>query len=443
MSLSTGLTAGSHILFLSESLHGRFSLIERLVTNAARRGRRLVAFVDPRLRAVFDSAVELAGLRQRQVSVHTNGEAGDNEGSWQELCDSVEASVREIERNSVAWRHDGPETETLVFVDLDGVFERCKAASEMLSAVQALHARYATRRRCLVEAVSVSMIPRSMPVGFFDVHTDWVVSSHSAAHVAEGDELDQAAHRVALETPEFRQQFLSRARSDRDGVLRLVPRLFSDYRRGFLILDRHLQVRHCSTRAAAVLGRRPDEIADRPVSACLDGADLMTLRHECARSVTGDQSPFILSWRLAPGLYEPREVTVDPVTSEQRTVGFVVSVAAVQSVRGPRTAYRQLAAKSTSLDIAETVEEDLELDEDAVDSSSGTQITRREHEVLLLILRGWTNRDIAGDLRIAEVTVKKHLTSIYRKLRIGNRSELIQSFVAPRGQPRSPSGVLE
>ena len=437
-----GLTAGSHILFLTESLHGRLPLIERLVTNAARRGRRLVAFVDPRLSAVFRTAVELAELKSRQVSVQTINPEVDDGGDWQAICESVDASVREIERHSVAWHHDEPETETLVFVDLDIVFERCRAASEMLSVVRTLHARHAAERRCLVEAVSISMVPRSIPTEFFDLHTDWVFASH-AIEVAGGEALDRAAHRVALETGEFRQQFLALARTDRESVLRLVPRIFSDYRRGFLVLDRGYQVRHCSSRAADLLGRRPDEIAGRPVSTCIDGVDLVTLRRECARSASGEQSPFIISWRLAPGLYEPREVTIDPVTSEQRTVGFVVSIASVQSVRGPRTAYRQAPGGLDARHAPDTTDDEPDLADESSDSLQGTQITPREHEVLLLILQGRTNRDIAGHLSIAEVTVKKHLTSIYRKLRIGNRSELIQSFAPPRSQPQATSELVE
>jgi DNA-binding CsgD family transcriptional regulator len=42
-----------------------------------------------------------------------------------------------------------------------------------------------------------------------------------------------------------------------------------------------------------------------------------------------------------------------------------------------------------------------------------------------------TNREIADHLSIAEVTVKKHLTSVYRKLRITSRRELAMSFARP------------
>jgi len=131
-----------------------------------------------------------------------------------------------------------------------------------------------------------------------------------------------------------------------------------------------------------------------------------------------------------PGSYEPREVTVDAITSEHRVVGFIVAIASVQSLRGPRAVYRQLTDEQARPP-ASASEEDLAIEDPLTDSLHGTQITKREHEVLLLILGHQSNRDIARHLDIAEVTVKKHLTSIYRKLRITNRSELIRSFEAP------------
>ena len=437
------LAAGSHVLYLAESIVERLSLVEWLCANVARRGRRLVALVDPRTRAVFDTAVGLQQLRARQVIVRTIEEPDRPETGWQEVCELVDRLVTEIEEGTLAWRHEEPETETLVFVDLDSVFRRCAAASEMMSVVYALHDQHAAKKRCVLEAVSVPMVPRSMPTEFFDVHTDWVFASQSSEGTTEGSAIDGAAQRVALETPQFRHQFLALARTDRAAALRLAPRLFLDYRRGFLLVDERLQVRYCSPRAAHLLGRECDEIVDRPLNSCIDGVDFVTLKHECARLAAGAQSPFVVSWRLAPGVYEPREVTVDALTSENRTVGYVVSIAFVEAVRGPRAAYRQLTEDASSPSAGISGEEETDVEESLSESLHGTQITRREHEILLLVLRNRSNRDIARHLNVAEVTVKKHLTSIYRKLRITNRAELVQSFLSPHTDGPPVSGDLE
>lgn len=53
-------------------------------------------------------------------------------------------------------------------------------------------------------------------------------------------------------------------------------------------------------------------------------------------------------------------------------------------------------------------------------------VTRREREVIDLILRGETNASIAGELFISESTVKKHVNNLFRKLRITSRWELLK-----------------
>jgi DNA-binding NarL/FixJ family response regulator len=50
-------------------------------------------------------------------------------------------------------------------------------------------------------------------------------------------------------------------------------------------------------------------------------------------------------------------------------------------------------------------------------------LTERELEVLQLVGRGATNREIARSLMIAIGTVKNHLTSVYDKLTVSNRTE--------------------
>ena len=50
-----------------------------------------------------------------------------------------------------------------------------------------------------------------------------------------------------------------------------------------------------------------------------------------------------------------------------------------------------------------------------------TPITKRELEILVLISEGFTNNEIANRLFISVETVKKHLSSIYKKLHVKNR----------------------
>jgi DNA-binding NarL/FixJ family response regulator len=53
------------------------------------------------------------------------------------------------------------------------------------------------------------------------------------------------------------------------------------------------------------------------------------------------------------------------------------------------------------------------------------RLTRREREVIVLVLEGLQNRQIAERLVISETTVSHHLTSIFGKLGLASRFDLI------------------
>jgi DNA-binding NarL/FixJ family response regulator len=50
-------------------------------------------------------------------------------------------------------------------------------------------------------------------------------------------------------------------------------------------------------------------------------------------------------------------------------------------------------------------------------------LTRREREILALVAEGHSNRELARMLWVTEQTVKFHLSNIYRKLDVANRTE--------------------
>lgn len=52
-------------------------------------------------------------------------------------------------------------------------------------------------------------------------------------------------------------------------------------------------------------------------------------------------------------------------------------------------------------------------------------LTKREMEILSLVLHGAANREIADTLELSERTVKTHLYHIYRKLKVKNRAKAI------------------
>ncbi len=52
------------------------------------------------------------------------------------------------------------------------------------------------------------------------------------------------------------------------------------------------------------------------------------------------------------------------------------------------------------------------------------QLSPREHEVLRLIARGYTYKEVAGELGISARTVETHVSSVLRKLQLSTRHQL-------------------
>jgi DNA-binding CsgD family transcriptional regulator len=61
---------------------------------------------------------------------------------------------------------------------------------------------------------------------------------------------------------------------------------------------------------------------------------------------------------------------------------------------------------------------------DAPGGPSETGLSPREAEIVGLVMQGLSNKEIEARLFISLETVKKHLSSIYRKLSVMNRLQL-------------------
>ncbi|MEM7092180.1 MAG: response regulator transcription factor [Actinomycetota bacterium] len=86
-------------------------------------------------------------------------------------------------------------------------------------------------------------------------------------------------------------------------------------------------------------------------------------------------------------------------------------VAAGDAVFSPRLAGFVLDAFAGQMTVADV---DPELD----------QLTNREQEVLRLLARGYTYKEVAARLTISVKTVETHASSVLRKLQLSNRNEL-------------------
>src|ERR687889_1668810 len=61
-----------------------------------------------------------------------------------------------------------------------------------------------------------------------------------------------------------------------------------------------------------------------------------------------------------------------------------------------------------------------------VEQGSGSVLSAREMEILLLVARGLSNRQIARALMVSESTVKRHLANAYPKMGVSSRGEAVR-----------------
>jgi DNA-binding CsgD family transcriptional regulator len=81
-------------------------------------------------------------------------------------------------------------------------------------------------------------------------------------------------------------------------------------------------------------------------------------------------------------------------------------------------AYRNIAERSALRERAEAAEQALWAESATVLAS----LTKREHEILVLVADGKTNPEIAGRLSVSPRTVQKHLEHVYDKLGVRTRT---------------------
>lgn len=64
-------------------------------------------------------------------------------------------------------------------------------------------------------------------------------------------------------------------------------------------------------------------------------------------------------------------------------------------------------------------------------------LSPRERQLMALVVEGLTNREIAQRLYLAESTVKRHLSRIFRRLGVSNRREAVVTMLASEPGPVS------
>ena len=84
----------------------------------------------------------------------------------------------------------------------------------------------------------------------------------------------------------------------------------------------------------------------------------------------------------------------------------------------------------------------LEAAEQPIPDPRAFVLSPRETEVLQMTSEGLTNVQIAGRMNVTVHAVKFHLSSVYRKLGVSNRTEAAVAFLRGAGVPDRGEGSL-
>jgi DNA-binding NarL/FixJ family response regulator len=68
--------------------------------------------------------------------------------------------------------------------------------------------------------------------------------------------------------------------------------------------------------------------------------------------------------------------------------------------------------------------------EDHAAGDESSPLSRREMEVLMSVARGMSNKQAADKLHLSVTTVKRHLSNIYEKLKVGSRGEATRKAIS-------------
>lgn len=98
----------------------------------------------------------------------------------------------------------------------------------------------------------------------------------------------------------------------------------------------------------------------------------------------------------------------------------------------------RLQVQKLMIDLSESIHHQMKNDKETL-INMNLNLTKREMEVLNLVLEGKNNREIADHLFISGHTVKNHMTNIFTKLSVNDRTQVIAKIYQMGFKPQNVS----
>ena len=193
-----------------------------------------------------------------------------------------------------------------------------------------------------------------------------------------------------------------------------------------------------ATRSAVLLDPQPilleslerllEHFGVTTVSRCTDARDALAAVREAQPDLllvglhgTGEIECIREAGELAPGLKTLVLANTADETALEAAFRAGASIAISQAATGEDVALAVRQAFAPSIFLARSVRETPAREQRAAAEDAG--LTKREREILRLVSEGYSNGRVARLLWVTEQTVKFHLSNIYRKLDVANRTE--------------------
>lgn len=384
------IPAHSRLLYIYRTSAERTSALLRSALTSMEQGEAIVPFADERFLALLGQTADATGAK----AAHHVCPVGSLDPSKGAGPDRLVALVEEALHAANAAGF----TTTRVVVDTQLAYTLTGTEEEFLSFVAALAETTERLDISLVQICFYEFLPRHALSEFLNMQTD-VILSPALGRLVQDE--DGSASPVGLVSA-IRALYLSKAgilrrvldpvmTGDDEGDYFRLPKVTDYLREDFVLLDGDLTVRFSGNDNPA----RHTSLKD-----VVSVSDYPRIQAAIQTIEEGGENPMQITL-AGNGSAESQVLTIHRLGVDEQLVGYlcvfqwIVAADARQSVPEKR-------------------------------SSAENQVTEREHEIIRLLLSGMRNREIAELLNVAEITVKKHLGSIYRKLHVRNRVELIR-----------------
>lgn len=245
--------------------------------------------------------------------------------------------------------------------------------------------------------------------------TQSAVSGQGAAHLARG------LSAATLPSPAIRVALLSESALFRSGLHRLLG---TD--RSFLVTEiKTLPIRDALRRSAAHIF-----LVDAHVTGALEICRELRLNGE-------------RPWVILAGADGNDRWAVEALKAGVR--GILPKSATVENLIKALRVVHQGEVWATSRAIAQTM---AELAARAAPPTAGKlafhqRLSRREQEIVQLVVEGLSNLEAANRLGITEATVKAHLTHIFQKLALRGRTQLAACYHGQLSPPAADTALLD